>query len=181
MKNFLGGFEISSSIFQALETDLVSCHCLAPYICGHSSCNMKRSYIFILCQAILSFIAGYLVSGISWIGSVGIRFFYGEYSVFRSWWKTGLIFLLIQCVLLISQSLVRKKAKPSTSYIVSGILLLVGAAGLFVTYNDFQHTLSHRLLKEKFHLGFYLFWLCWIANCLYFLLSKKKVLKTDNV
>ena len=142
---------------------------------------MKRFYIFILFQAFFSLMAGYMVASMSWIGKVGIRFFYSEYAIFRSWWKTGLLFLLIQCALWIVQWLVRKKARLTTSYIVSCSLLALGALGLFATYNDFQNTLSHRLLKEKFHLGFYLFWICWMANCFYFLLWKKKVVEKEGV
>ena len=43
------------------------------------------------------------------------------------------------------------------------ISVLIALVGLYFTYNDFRHTLSHRWLGERFHLGAYLFWIVWIA------------------
>jgi len=55
--------------------------------------------------------------------------------------------------------------------LASGGLLVAGVLGLVITYYDFQHTYSHRLLKERFHLGFYLFWLGWMGTCVFFLVT----------
>ncbi|MES2772890.1 MAG: hypothetical protein V4722_01810 [Bacteroidota bacterium] len=135
---------------------------------------MKRSHIFLLCQAVLSFLAGWLVSGISLVGKLGIRFVYKEYALFRSWWKTGLVFLVVLLILWAFLWWARNKWSPSGSKLAITVILLAGIAGLVFTYYDFQHTLTHRLLKERFHLGFYLFWIGWLANGIYFLAGSKK-------
>jgi len=53
--------------------------------------------------------------------------------------------------------------------IITSILLVLGAIGLFVTFRDFLYTYTHRLLKERFHTGFYVFWVGWVATCLFFI------------
>jgi hypothetical protein len=125
----------------------------------------------ILFQALLMLLAGWLVSHISWIGRVGINLMYKEYSIFKSWWKTALLFFAIQMVLLFLQNVVHKKYSRSVANIASIVLLTTALIGLFATYSDFNNNFSHRILKEKFHLGFYLFWLGWISTCLYYIFS----------
>ena len=58
--------------------------------------------------------------------------------------------------------------------ILYSLLLMLGAVGLFLTFRDFIYTYTHRLLKERFHLGFYLFWIGWIGTCVFFLVVKDK-------
>lgn len=130
--------------------------------------------LLVVFQAILMGIAGYLISEISFIGRVGINFFYKEYSIFKSAPKTAILFFVIQLVLIGIQWIMNRRYDRKIANIVSGILLVVALLGLYATYNDFQHTLSHRLLKEKFHLGFYLFWLGWISTCVYFMYGVRK-------
>ena len=134
-----------------------------------ASKNVKL--FLILFQAVLMLLAGWLISNISWIGRVGINLMYKEYSIFKSWWKTALLLFAIQMVLLLLQNIIRKKYSRPVANIASIVLLIAALAGLAATYNDFQHTFSHRILKEKFHLGFYLFWIGWISTCLYYLFS----------
>ena len=119
-------------------------------------------------------LAGWLISKISWIGRVGINLMYKEYSIFKSWWKTALLLFAIQMVLLLLQHIVHKKYSRAVANIASVVLLIAGIGGLAATYSDFQHTFSHKLLKERFHLGFYLFWIGWICTCLYYILLHKK-------
>ena len=59
--------------------------------------------------------------------------------------------------------LLRKKIKPSASNAAMAISVVIALIGLYFSYNDFRHTLSHRWLGERFHLGAYLFWIVWIA------------------
>ncbi|MEO7309359.1 MAG: cytochrome d ubiquinol oxidase subunit II [Chitinophagaceae bacterium] len=121
----------------------------------------------------LCFVAGWLVSGVSMVGKLGIRFFYKEYTLFRSWWKTGLAFMGVLMIIFGVLWWAQKKMSPSKAKLVAFFTLFAGIAGLIFTYNDFQHTLTHRLLKERFHLGFYMFWLGWLANCGYYLFMGK--------
>jgi len=116
-------------------------------------------------------LAGWLISKISWIGRAGINLVYKEYSIFKSWWKTALLLFVIQMVLLLLQNVIRKKYSRPIANIASIVLLVTALGGLFATYSDFNNNFSHRLLKEKFHLGFYLFWLGWISTCLYYIFS----------
>ena len=116
-------------------------------------------------------LAGWLISKMSWVGRAGINLMYKEYSIFKSWWKTALLLFVIQMVLLFLQDVVRKKYSRPIANIASIVLLVTALGGLFATYSDFNNNFSHRLLKEKFHLGFYLFWLGWISTCLYYIFS----------
>lgn len=125
----------------------------------------------ILFQALLMLLAGWLISKMSWIGRTGINLMYKEYSIFKSWWKTALLLFVIQLVLLFLQDVIRKKYSRPIANIASIVLLVTALGGLFATYSDFNNNFSHRLLKEKFHLGFYLFWLGWISTCLYYIFS----------
>ncbi|MDR0792566.1 MAG: cytochrome d ubiquinol oxidase subunit II [Chitinophagaceae bacterium] len=130
---------------------------------------MKKNTFLILLQAILSLIAGFLVSKMSWIGRVGINFFMPQYKIFKSWWQAGLLCFGIQVSVIFILWIVKKKASPTASFITSLVFLLIAIVGLYFTYNDFQTTISHRLMKEKFHLGFYIFWLGWMGSSIGFM------------
>ena len=134
---------------------------------------MKRIPYIALLQAVLAIISGFLISKMSWIGRVGVTWFMPQYSIFKSWWKTAIVLFLVQMLVLGIQWLVKRKAVRKTANLTALIFLLIGIIGLYFTYNDFQSTFTHKLMKEKFHLGFYIFWLGWIGTCLYFLVSKQ--------
>lgn len=121
----------------------------------------------------ISAMAGYLFSKISWIGRVGINLFYDNYAFFKTWWKGALLVYIILLTLLFVQGMIQKYTSVKTSIIVHAVSLLVAIAGIYFTYQDFRHTLSHKLAGERFHLGAYCFWAGWIAISLYFLRRKK--------
>jgi len=52
--------------------------------------------------------------------------------------------------------------------------IVLAAAGLFFTWYDFRHTITHRLLGERFHIGAYLFWIGWMIISLFYLTQQKK-------
>lgn len=133
---------------------------------------MSRISILVTGQAILCCIEAYLVSKISFIGKAGIALFYKEYRFLRSGWKTFLLFFTLQLLVIAGMYLVRKKLPARIARFTATGLLVIAVAGLWATYHDFQHTFSHRLLKERFHLGFYLFWIGWIGSCVFFLTQK---------
>ena len=132
--------------------------------------------ILIFGQTLLCLLETYLVSKISFIGKVGIAIVHREYSLLRSGWKTFLLLFSIQVVIIITLYIIEKKYPKKIAFIVSSAILLLGLIGLYVTFQDFLHTYTHRLLKERFHAAFYLFWLSWTGTCLYFivLLNKRK-------
>jgi Na+/melibiose symporter-like transporter len=131
----------------------------------------KQLAILVAAQALLCLLSSYLISKISLIGKIGIAVFYKEYKWLRSGWKTFLFLFIAQLLIIgILYFLHRKRPKKTTVYTAVGILALA-VIGLWFTYNDFLHTYSHRLLKERFHMGFYIFWLGMIGTCVFFLVA----------
>ncbi len=139
---------------------------------------MKRNLPIFLLLGAFATVIGYLFSKVSWVGRIGIRLFYSEYGVFKSWWKSSLLVMVVFLLLYGIHWLVQRKAQPNTSKAVHFVAILVSLFGLYLTYNDFRQDLSHRWLGERFHLGFYLFWAGWITICLHFLFSRKNTIPT---
>lgn len=129
---------------------------------------MHRTKLFIIYLGLLSLLSGSLFSKMSWVGSMGIRFFYKEYSFFKIWWQGALaVFIALLCLYGIHYLLQKKLYSRATLYHITGIVIAL--AGLYFTYADFRQTLSHRWMGERFHLGAYCFWLGWISICIFFL------------
>src|ERR1700761_4389959 len=119
---------------------------------------LSRIALLIGCQAFLCWLEVYLISKISLIGKIGIAAFYHQYRILRSDWKTFLILFSLQVILIAVLLIIKTKTSRRILVLVTSILLLIGVMGLGVTFQDFMLVYSHRLLKERFHLGFYLFW-----------------------
>jgi hypothetical protein len=134
---------------------------------------MRRSFFLFFLLAILSVVSGYLLSKASLVGKAGISLFYREYQFLKVWWQGALVVFGVLLLLFLIQRAIQSKAARGTSNLVHVICILLALAGLYFTYNDFRHDLSHRLLGERFHLGAYLFWAGWVIVSL-FLLSQKK-------
>ena len=134
---------------------------------------MRSVAILAVCQALFTGLQVYLVSKISTIGKIGIALFYHEYRVFRNGWQTFLLFYGIQLAVILLLYFTRKKSGARLAMIVSSTVIFSALAGLLLTYNDFKFTYSHRLLKERFHLAFYLFWLGIMATGIFFLISTR--------
>ena len=132
-----------------------------------------------LFQGLLSVVSGILLTQVSLLGRVGIHTMYRQFLVFRSWWKTALLLFAVQCLLLALLYGVRKAMSLSSAKKVAWILLLIGILGAGTTYWDFSHTM-HKVMKAKFHFGFYLFWLGWAVSCLYFISLKGEERKVTN-
>ncbi|MBS1782582.1 MAG: cytochrome d ubiquinol oxidase subunit II [Bacteroidetes bacterium] len=134
---------------------------------------MKRFASLTFFLAILSVIAGYLLSNITWIGQVGISLFYDQYQFLKVWWQAAMVVFGMLLILYLLQSAIDKILTPFSAKLIHIILILGACLGLYFSYQDFRQNLSHRLLGERFHLGVYLFWLGWICISIYFLLKKK--------
>lgn len=135
---------------------------------------MKRYPGLMLFIAALSVMSGYLLSKASFVGRAGMSLFYREYNFLKTWWKGGLLVFISLMLVYLLHGLIQKKyeaGKARSLYIMAGIF---GIVGLYFTYNDFRHTLSHRLLGERFHLGAYLFWIGWIVISCFYLLRPVK-------
>ncbi|WP_447639825.1 MULTISPECIES: hypothetical protein [Chitinophagaceae] len=142
---------------------------------------MKHFKILVALQLLLSVVSGVLVSQMSFLGRLGINIAYKQYSFFKSWWQTAIVMAIIQLLLTLIQRYMGMKQPPNKAKMFSAILLVVAIAGLYGTFHDFTTTFSHKLLKEKFHLGFYLFWLTWILGNVYFLFSRPEIPETQLV
>src|SRR5207249_10826797 len=140
--------------------------------------RMKRKSGIILFLAILSFISGYLMSKASLVGRAGISLFYREYTFLKVWWKGALLILASFGLLFIVQGLIQRlgRKKAITIHIIACILAM---SGLYFTFSDFRHSVSHHLLGERFHLGMYLFWIGWIIISLSYLLQTPGGLNID--
>jgi heme A synthase len=136
---------------------------------------MKRSLFFLILLASLSTIAGVLLSKISWIGKVGIRFLYHEYKFLRVWWQgAGLVFCVL-LLLFIVQGVLYRVLRPVAQIIAQIVCIAAAIAGFMVTYDDFRHNIAHRWLGERFHLGAYLFWLGWVLVSLFYITAKRRI------
>ncbi|MFV0195488.1 hypothetical protein OBJ93_08390 [Empedobacter falsenii] len=138
---------------------------------------MKNKIIHLLILAFSSLLSGIMISKMSYIGKVGITIIYNEYTILKSWWKTALLLFAIQAIIFVVLSVWKlKTTKRLKQLLLPFIFLSIGIIGLIYTYYDFTET-SHRLLKKTFHFGFYIFWLTWFGNCIFFMSKQKKKLE----
>ncbi|MEI8278980.1 MAG: hypothetical protein WCG87_04400 [Bacteroidota bacterium] len=143
---------------------------------------MKRIISIIILLASLSSISGYLLSRATWIGRLGIGLFHRDYNFLKIWWQgAGMVFGVLFVLLIIQGVLNRTGSK-----IIQVVALCAAIAGLYFSYDDFRHDLSHRLLGERFHIGVYLFWIGWMMISIFYLTMKRKAIpisanKTDRV
>ncbi|WP_276134934.1 cytochrome d ubiquinol oxidase subunit II [Polluticoccus soli] len=135
---------------------------------------MKRTGLLITFLLLLSTLSGYLFSKVSWVGKVGIRWFYKEYGFLKIWWQAALVvFAILLGLYLLHFFLQKKLSGKAKLYHIAGILVAI--VGVYFTYDDFRHTLSHRWLGERFHLGAYCFWFGWISICVFFLTTSTTI------
>jgi|GEM_PF-910697 len=133
----------------------------------------RRLLVLTLSQLLLCWYETYLISKISTIGKIGIATTYHQYHWLRIFWLTYTVLTLFQLAVIAVLYILGKRSTKKITNLVSTILLVAGGLGLVLTFQDFMHTYSHRLLKERFHLGFYIFWISWIGTCAYFLFSNR--------
>jgi len=132
----------------------------------------KRNTIFISLLAVMSMITGYMLSLITVAGRIGMNMFYKEYNFLKVWWQGALLVFIIWLVIFIAHSIIQRKVSKASALAANLISLIVAIGGLYFTYSDFRQDFSHRLMGERFHIGFYLFWLGWMGISLYFLAQK---------
>jgi len=135
---------------------------------------MRKITILCFFLAALSVVSGVLLSKSSFIGKVGIHFFYQQYKFLRIWWQGALVIFCFLLLLVGIHLVVRKMLDFKTARFTYLLALAVALVGLYLTYLDFRQSLSHRLLGERFHIGAYLFWLGWISINIFFLVDHKK-------
>lgn len=136
--------------------------------------NAKRISLLIVFLAALAFLSGYLMSKASFVGRLGMTYVYKEYRFLKTWWKGALAVFVVWMILLLIQYIVEKKLSKQKAILVHVAFILLALVGLYFTYSDFQHTTSHRWLKERFHIGAYLFWLGWIIISAFCIVQKRE-------
>lgn len=139
----------------------------------------RRIYVLIGFQALFTLLQTYLILRISAIGKIGIALFYKEYTLLRSGWKTFFLFFAIQMAVIAVLYIVNTRSSARAAKVTAYTLAGMAVVGLWLNFDDFLHTYSHRLLKERFHLGFYLFWTGWIISCVFFI--RNPTIKTETV
>jgi cell division protein FtsW (lipid II flippase) len=142
--------------------------------------NTKRTSLLVVFLAVLASLSGYLMSKASFIGKLGMTYVYKEYRFLKTWWKGALAVFLVWMLLLVIQYIVERKLSKQKAVIVHVIFILLALVGLYFTYSDFQNTTSHRWLKERFHIGAYLFWLGWIIVTIFCMVLKGRDILTDK-
>jgi hypothetical protein len=134
--------------------------------------TMRRNVPFVLYLAALSAVAGWLLSRMSWIGRVGIDIMHKEYKFLKVWYQGAGVIFAVLMILFVIQLAFQNKTRGRTSRLVHVVALLLALGGLYLTYSDFHNDFSHSLLKERFHLGAYLFWIGWISISIFFLTGR---------
>ena len=122
------------------------------------------------------------MSKASWVGRVGITFFHKAYNLLKIWWQGAIAVFLVLFLLVMLLTWLQQKLSVTISKLFTFIVLLLGIAGLYFTYDDFQNDFSHHIMGRRFHAGFYLFWVGWLTACLFFLLTKsyRQITDTDR-
>ncbi|MBS1615780.1 MAG: hypothetical protein JST06_06630 [Bacteroidetes bacterium] len=125
---------------------------------------MKRGpLIFVVFLAALSLLSGWLMSHMSWLGRIGITLFHRDFRFLKVWYKGAALIFFLLIILYGLQSLMKKKCSARQGKWLQVLAIIAALAGLWLTFRDFQTDFSHSILKERFHLGVYLFWVGWIC------------------
>jgi hypothetical protein len=109
----------------------------------------------------------------SLVGRIGIDLFYKQYQFLKIWWQGAILVFITWMILLGFQAYLLKKLSILKSRIVLFSSILIAIIGFYFTWDDFRQTTTHRWLKERFHIGAYLFWLGWILISIFLLLQNK--------
>ena len=136
--------------------------------------NAKLVSLLVMFLALLSCISGYLMSKASFIGRLGMTYVYKEYSFLKTWWKGALAVFVAWMLILIVQFLIARLWSIKKANIAYVLFIVLALVGLYFTYSDFQNTATHRWLKERFHIGAYLFWIGWIIISVFSIVQKRK-------
>lgn len=132
---------------------------------------MKKKTLIIVLLLIVSIISGHLMSKASLVGKAGMSLFYREYNFLKVWWQGALLVFTALIVLFVLLHFIQRKVAYNKMKTISLMALLAGILGAYFTYYDFRHTLSHRLLGERFHIGAYLFWVGWLLVAIFYFMQ----------
>lgn len=138
---------------------------------------MKKILNILIFQFLLSIISALLLSQMSWLGRVGISLFQKDYAILKDPIQSAPTIFGIQFLVIVILHLFYVYSKRKLAKWICVLIFLLAILGLLYTIYDFRETFSHRILKAKFHYGFYLIWIgMMISSVYYFILPKKSVL-----
>lgn len=113
------------------------------------------------------------MSKATWIGRVGMTFFYKEYNLLKIWWQGAIAVMLFLLLMYMLHRFFARKLPFAQARMAHFLLLLAAGGLLYYSYYDFHHTLTHRMLGWKFHFGFYLVWIGWILVAMHYITKPK--------
>lgn len=142
--------------------------------------KIKRFIPLTLFLLFLAMISGYLMSKASLAGRIGIGLFYKEYRFLKTWWQGALVVLAVLIILLALLAFLQSRIGAVLFRIVCLVMVLLAIIGFNFTWQDFHHTLTHRMLGGRFQLGAYLFWLGWAVISVFFILNKPGLLPNET-
>lgn len=135
--------------------------------------------ILILIQAIISLVAGILLSKMSIVGRIGVSTVYTEYGFLKHWYKGFAAVFALQLLIIAILWVVKRITTYKNFSLVNLIFVIIGLIGLLYTFYDFTST-SHKYMNSQFHTGGYLFWAGWFITCLFFFFARVKP-KPDSI
>ncbi len=141
---------------------------------------MKRAIELLILLAIISLASGYLMSQMSFAGRLGINLVHKEYKFLKTWWMGAAVVYGALLALYLIQSLLDKDMGYTVAKIIHFLLFLAAIGGFYLTYADFDDDFTHKILRQRFHIGAYLFWVGWMLISLYFI-TKKRALKLSTI
>ncbi len=97
--------------------------------------------LFVL--GLLSAVSGYLLSRASLVGRVGINLFYKEYKFLKTGWQGALLVFVVLVFVLLAHHTAQNNLVRGKQIGFFLVMLLLAVTGLFFTYSDFRHSLSH--------------------------------------
>lgn len=144
---------------------------------------MKKYFTLVFFLVLSSIISGVLFSKMSFLARASMSILkkkYLHYSFLKIWWQGALFVFVVLIILLLFQLLLQKKLLPKHAFRTQLVCVFLAVVGLYLTYQDFTHTLSHRWAGERLHLGFYIFWLSWIVISVFLLFTNKAAQTIDT-
>lgn len=137
----------------------------------------RNSILLFLFLILLAILSGNLTSGMSFVGHLGISFFYKQFSFFKTWWQSAIVFLGVMLIVFLLFGLINKSFKGFLKKVLYFILIGLFIAGFYFTYKDFNTDITYQWMGKRFHTGIYLYWLAACFIGLYFLFAKNKLNK----
>lgn len=98
---------------------------------------------------------------------------YNDFSFLKVWWQGSILVFLVWWLLLSTLTIIKQRATAQAAGVVVVLFFIMGLAGFYTSYHDFNHTLSHKLLGGRFHTGVYMFWIGWIAIIVYTVFGRR--------